>query len=143
VRPPWSDEASVLERCTRCGDCVSACPEDILTLGSGGFPEVDFHAGSGECSFCGACAQSCDAGVFDLSRRPAWQVLASVAGKRCLAESGIHCEACRDACGERAIRFRPRLGAPPAPDLDPAACTGCGACVAVCPGQAITVLPHG
>lgn len=137
LRPPWTDDHRVLDACTRCGDCLRVCPENILIAGDGGFPEVDFNAGSGECSFCGDCARACPAAVFDTARVPAWSVRAVISERRCLAAAGIHCEACRDACAETAVRFRPRLGGPPRPELDTDRCTGCGACAAPCPSDAI------
>lgn len=60
-------------------------------------------------------------------------------GGDCLARAGIHCRSCGDACPEAAIRFRPRLGAPPLPEVGPARCTGCGACVEVCPAGAVSL----
>jgi len=59
----------------------------------------------------------------------------------CLARAGITCMACRDACPEAAIAMRPRIGGPFLPVLDEDICTGCGACVAPCPGQAISLAP--
>jgi ferredoxin-type protein NapF len=55
----------------------------------------------------------------------------------CLAEAGIVCRSCGDACAAAAIRFRPRIGLPPQAVVNEAACTGCGDCVAACPGEAI------
>jgi ferredoxin-type protein NapF len=60
----------------------------------------------------------------------------------CLAHVGVVCEACGDACPERAIRFSLRHGGPPLPSLDEDRCTGCGACVPICPIGAIS-LPEG
>jgi ferredoxin-type protein NapF len=57
----------------------------------------------------------------------------------CLAEAGIVCRSCGDACGTSAIHFRPRIGLPPQAIVNEAACTGCGECVAVCPGAAIAL----
>jgi len=140
LRPPWTDEFAVVDNCTRCGKCIVACPEQILVTVDGGFPGVDFSRGSGVCTFCGDCASSCGEGVFDLSRDPAWPLKAVVDEAACLAEKGVHCECCRDICDAGALMFRPRLGAPPAPALAMDSCTGCGACIAVCPEGAISVI---
>lgn len=133
-RPPWTS-LDLTERCTRCNACVDACPEQVLRRGDGGFPELDLrHSG---CTLCGDCANACDAGVFDLQRR-AFPWHAEI-GERCLAQAGIHCRSCEESCEARAIRFRPQLGGPAQPQLDPDACTGCGACLAPCPNQAIVL----
>jgi ferredoxin-type protein NapF len=47
---------------------------------------------------------------------------------------------CRDACPEQAIVFRPRIGGVFVPDPTEEACTGCGACIAPCPTQAILLV---
>ena len=57
----------------------------------------------------------------------------------CLAEAGIVCRSCGDACAASAIRFQPRIDCrrrpssmkPPAPDAAIAS--------AACPGEAITL----
>lgn len=131
-RPPWTDE-SFTDLCTRCGDCVRACPDNVLVIGDGGFPQVDFsHEG---CTLCGDCARVCQASVFN-TRRPAflWRAALQTA---CLASNNIDCQSCRDACEIAAIRFRPALGRVPQPTINQDSCTGCGACVAVCPHDAI------
>ncbi|MDX1633975.1 MAG: ferredoxin-type protein NapF [Marinobacter sp.] len=131
-RPPWTGD-NLTDRCSRCDDCVAACPEQILHRGDGGFPEIRFDQDG--CTLCGECAQACQADVFDLAR-PAFPWFAAI-GSDCLASNNIHCQSCQDACDTRAIRFRPALARVPQPDIDPDACTGCGACVAVCPNNAI------
>lgn len=60
-------------------------------------------------------------------------------GELCLAEAGIVCRSCGEACPDSAIGFRPRMGLPPQAIVDAAACTGCGQCVGACPGEAITI----
>jgi ferredoxin-type protein NapF len=57
----------------------------------------------------------------------------------CLAALGVHCQTCGDACPEAAIRFRPRLGLPPMPELDADLCTLCAECVKVCPADALRI----
>ena len=57
----------------------------------------------------------------------------------CLARAGVFCMSCRDACAEQAIRFRPRVGGPFLPEVIESACSGCGACIAICPTNAITL----
>ena len=136
VRPPWTDDAGFGEGCTRCGDCLAACPEAILVPGDGGFPEVDFSRGA--CTFCGDCATSCGEGLFDRSTRPAWRHVA-VIGDACLARRGVVCQSCKDACDEPAITLAYGSGRAPMPEIDAAACTGCGACIAVCPADAIAM----
>lgn len=144
LRPPWTEEDDLAERCTRCGDCLSACPEQVLVAGEGGFPCFDPGSGSGACTFCGACAEACPEGLFGaVSERP-WDQQAAVSPEHCLAAAGIHCETCRDACPEQAVRFTPRVGGPPRPEIRSDTCNGCGACVGACPADAISLQrPHG
>lgn len=138
LRPPWAlAEEEFLARCSRCGDCQRACPAGILVGGAGGFPTVDFsHA---ECSFCGDCLTACTPGALRRAPgQPAWDHRARI-GADCLAQRGVECRICGEACGVSAIRFRPRVGGVALPQLDDAACTGCGACLAPCPTQAIAM----
>ncbi len=137
VRPPWARLTRFTDLCTRCDKCREACPESIVTRGDGGFPEVDFRLG--ECSFCHACAEVCPVdGLFAPSQLPPWTIQARV-GDGCLTRAGVYCESCRDNCAPRAIHFELALRSVPRPRIDPAACTGCGGCVASCPGGAISI----
>jgi ferredoxin-type protein NapF len=63
----------------------------------------------------------------------------AVIGDECLAEAGIVCRSCGDACPAFAISFRPRIGLPPQAIVNEAACTGCSECIAACPGSTITL----
>jgi ferredoxin-type protein NapF len=131
LRPPWSREASIMEACTGCGECVPACPQDIISL-TGGHPVITF---SSECTLCGACADVCPEPVFDRTRM-AFPHVARI-GEACFAARGIVCQSCGDVCPETAIRFAMRLGGPALPELKADRCTGCGACIAACPADAI------
>ena len=135
LRPPWAVAGPAFAAaCSRCDDCIQACPEAVLVRGSDGLPRFDALAG--ECTFCAACVDACGTGALDASLSPPWQLRAQV-GEACLPGHGVVCSSCREICPESAIRIPP--GARGAAHIDPAACTGCGACVAICPGDAITL----
>jgi len=138
IRPPWAlAEEAFIDRCTRCDDCLKACPQGILIAGEGGYPTVDFSRG--ECTFCGDCVSACR--PLALLRREGdapWQ-LKAVINDQCLPQHGVECRSCGDFCDANAIRFSPRLGGPPLAEIDPDRCTGCGACLAPCPGKAISI----
>lgn len=142
LRPPWAlPEADFIETCTACGECIRACPEKILGV-LRGLPVVNFD--KGECTFCAACVDTCRPGALTRAgesegARP-WTLRAEV-GERCLAYQNVLCRTCLESCGERAIRFEPRLGGAALPEIIVAACTGCGACFAPCPVHAITIVP--
>lgn len=135
-RPPWSvPEALFLDRCTRCGECVKVCPTGVLRTARGGYPEAGFSEAG--CTLCGDCTWACTTGAIgrDVSRRP-WPSGIAI-GEGCLAAQGVECRVCGEACDAAAIRFRPRLGGVPLPEVDDGRCSGCGACVPPCPVTAI------
>lgn len=137
-RPPWAlPEDDFIKACTRCLDCVPVCPTQIIVVVRG-FPEVDFTLG--QCTFCGNCATLCKDGALPRADKKAvpWSIKARIAAT-CLAQQDVECRACGDPCEADAIRFSPRAGGPPLPEVDAALCTGCGACVAPCPVTAITL----
>ena len=69
---------------------------------------------------------------------PPWELRASV-HEGCLPAHGVVCASCREACPESAIRV-PVGGRGPAV-VDAARCSGCGACVGICPVGAIGLAP--
>ena len=140
LRPPWTDEQLLIATCTRCEDCVSSCPENVLVTGDGGYPAFDPKQGYGMCTFCGDCAKACDQGSFDTARDPAWTLRAEIASAVCLAEAAIHCETCRDSCDQSAIDKIFRIGKPPRLQISVETCNGCGACMSVCPADAVRLV---
>jgi len=137
TRPPWSiAEAAFQHTCTRCGDCINACPEHILEPESKhGFPVVNFSLGA--CTFCRACLDACSQKALVASNTP-WQCVPHI-DTACLANNQVICTTCAEACNETAIAFPPLLGAVSLPQIDVHQCTGCGACVRTCPTEAIGV----
>lgn len=145
LRPPWAkDERAFTDACTACGACLAACPNNIITLGHAGYPIVDFLRGG--CTFCGACAEACEAGSFLPAARAVgtrtalapWPLKAAISAA-CVERKGVTCRMCEEHCETLAILFRPKQGGGSTPAVAPADCTGCGACVAACPVQAISI----
>jgi len=140
IRPPWAlPEAAFTAQCTRCDDCVTACPDSLIARGSGGYPEIDFRRGA--CTFCRKCVDACRAAALQAEAAGSftgWSHRA-VISTGCLSAQGVVCRACGDHCQARAIRFRLATAGRSFAQLDLARCTGCGACVAVCPAGAMTM----
>lgn len=141
VRPPGAiDERAFRETCTGCGDCVRACPENaILPAPQGLFPDF---AGTPviiprrrACVMCDPihCAVACPSGALvDVAREAMRIGTARVMPALCFAHQGQDCDTCHAVCPERgkAIVIRRRM-----PEVNPAACTGCGLCEYACPAH--------
>ncbi|MCW8884867.1 MAG: ferredoxin-type protein NapF [Motiliproteus sp.] len=137
LRPPWSVEEDLFTQdCSRCHECIKACPENILEAGSGGFPEVNFQ--QGECSFCTDCAAVCEAPVFRSVQERPWSQLATIS-ESCITHKQVVCRSCGENCEPEAIQFKLTAGQVAVPTIDIDLCTGCGACLAVCPVQAVSI----
>lgn len=138
IRPPWAmAEPGFVEACSRCNDCISACLEKILETGRGGFPQVNFF--KGECSFCGDCAAKCKSGALNRRTDEVPWSFKSIIASSCLAQKQVVCRTCGEVCPVGAIRFNLSIGAVARPEVDPEACTGCGACYGPCPVSAVTI----
>ncbi len=141
IRPPWAlGEDLFTERCSRCHQCIRACPEKIIVKGRGGFPEINFALG--ECTFCRKCVEQCaDGALSDPGHEtPPWAVKAQL-GAGCLTYQGVVCLSCKEQCDARAITMQHQAGAVAVPQIDQTLCTGCGACYQPCPVHAITLKP--
>jgi len=138
VRPPWTGSAQHFsDRCTRCDNCITACPEKILIQGDGGFPEVDFRLG--ECTFCTECASVCDEDVFQsspLEAEDAWTIVAGIL-PACLSLNAVLCRSCAEHCPADAISIRLHTGGISEPLINLDDCIGCGACLYVCPKDSV------
>ncbi|KLN63682.1 MULTISPECIES: ferredoxin-type protein NapF [Vibrio] len=137
IRLPWLINSNTFtDMCTRCGKCSEVCETNIIIKGDGGFPQVDFA--QGECTFCYQCADVCPEPLFKDEIAPPWNAKASIEGS-CLAKQNVECRSCGDMCDTMAIKFRLEIGKVAQPKLELDECTGCGACVAVCPTSSINV----
>lgn len=139
LRPPWAvPEPRFVDLCTRCNDCADECPQGLIRVGPGGYPVIDFERGG--CNFCGECVGVCAHGALSERvqgvKQAPWRRAAQVQDQ-CLSLHGVLCRVCGERCELRAIRFRPALGGRSQPEIDTAACNGCGACYTDCPTHAI------
>lgn len=154
-RPPWAlTESLFLDQCSRCHQCVSSCEEDIIIIGDGRFPEVDFQRG--ECTFCERCVEACQQQAGEKDCQPALSIQQEnqpfyfeiKIDDSCLAKQKTHCQSCKDVCDSRAISMPwPSLTSDnslsiPAiqtPVIAIDNCNSCGACISTCPSQSISI----
>ncbi|WP_236621280.1 4Fe-4S dicluster domain-containing protein [Rhodopirellula sallentina] len=144
-RPPGAiDEFQFLSGCTRCGDCITACPHDAIVkapdrLGDvAGTPIIE--ADHSACMMCEdfPCIASCEPGVLIDSISPIMGT-ARITEHLCLAHHSTLCTVCSERCPvEGAIVVT--QGKPTVNEND---CTGCGVCRYVCPApeNAILLMP--
>lgn len=137
IRLPWlKNDLVFTDSCTRCGECEKACPEQIIKQGDGGFPFIDFSIA--ECSFCQECVKSCKEDLFDLTKESAWEHKATVKDT-CLNNQSVYCRSCAESCETEALEFNFTTTTMVTPNVVAEDCTGCGACVSICPSQAIEI----
>jgi MauM/NapG family ferredoxin protein len=140
LRPPGAlPEVAFLAACTRCGDCITACPpfalRKVTTSGglAAGTPFIDPAIQA--CVACPEmpCARACPTEALTLP--PAgWTgyrlAAVELVPERCVTFSGTACRACADACpvGTRALA----MDGDGHPVLKAEGCVGCGCCVRAC-----------
>ncbi len=162
LRPPAAiAEKAFVEACTRCGDCVSACPhnslilatvDDVLAIGTPYFiPSIN------PCQMCPdvPCVNHCPTNALDASLLQTDSVtvidmvvdfkaspmgMARIDEASCLAFFNVHCDACYRACPlqDQAISMEilsEDLQEQPQilkPKIHSTLCTGCGICEHAC-----------
>lgn len=138
--PPWALPEPVFSNlCNGCGECVTACGQEIITFSSRKRPRLDFNQQG--CTFCGDCADVCEPGALQRSTETDHQPLQILAAidNNCMSKRGTYCVRCIEECEHRAIIAKPlprgRFDLWVEADL----CTGCGFCVSGCPVDSISL----
>jgi ferredoxin-type protein NapG len=160
LRPPGAlAESDFNATCIKCGQCVNACPPDILRLAPAGgdlpIGMPSFTPRSGACVMCPdiPCVQACPTGALNPQLKDINQArmgLAVIDIENCLSWKGLRCEICHRECPLKgkaiSLETHPRQISKHAmfvPLVHSDACTGCGICEQACPTEvsAIRILP--
>lgn len=145
LRPPGAiDEPLFLDGCTRCDECVRACPHDAIVHApdrlreAAGTPIID--PDRQPCLMCEdfPCIAACEPQVLS-PRIPKAMGTAKITRHLCLAHHGTTCTVCSERCVvPGAIDVIDGK-----PTVNETTCTGCGVCRYVCPApeNAILLMP--
>ena len=140
VRPPGAQpELAFVTSCTRCGECVSACPVGaVLVVGTdgglaAGTPYLDLRRQP--CIGCATmpCARACPTDALAVPPDGWAGVRLStieLVPERCVTFAGTPCGVCAEACpvGDTALAIDENGH----PVLKAEGCIGCGVCVRAC-----------
>lgn len=158
VLPPGADSSrDFLAECNRCGRCIQACPQHVVTptplskgITSCGTPELVFDLGY--CDFCMKCVDACPTGALAYGRSSERDIgVAVVLKEACIAWNWSGCTVCHDECPVEGAIALDDLARP---SVQEDLCTGCGKCELVCPAaslraydaavadKGIVVMPH-
>ncbi len=153
IRPPAALEVSEFHStCIRCGNCMKACPTDIIQpvmqardMMSLLTPKVSFAAGYclPECNTCGAVCPSGAIQYFDQKDKKSLVMgSARIDIKNCLLTEHKECDRCQFYCDYEAITIQASdVDLNAWPHVDSKRCVGCGACVVACPVNVVTIVP--
>jgi ferredoxin len=137
----WRESVKLLydrDKCNGCAICIQACPKEAINLNPvgasirGEIEEAPVTIDLEKCVVCGLCAALCPEealGVDITAESIEFEGEISVDVDKC--PKG--CNTCEEVCREDAIKIDEKV------ELDEKKCTYCGACVIVCPSEAITL----
>lgn len=142
VRPPYAlTELDFLLACSRCGDCISACPHEVifpLKAGLGadvaGTPALDLTRKA--CQLCAdwPCVSACETGALQITTTDEGNALlprlaiAGIDETSCLPYKGPECGACEGSCPvEGALIWSDYR-----PVINTELCVGCAQCRHAC-----------
>ncbi|CAM4443564.1 4Fe-4S binding protein [Vibrio agarivorans] len=129
ARPPKAvDEVLFQQVCNGCGECATACPEQVIVL-EHDLAQLNFDYGY--CSQCGNCSSVCPTGALhgiqtDVQMRPMFRT-------SCQNAIVGDCQLCQQLCPTRAVTIENFE----LPTFDSSKCDGCGRCGQGCPFSAI------
>jgi ferredoxin-type protein NapF len=151
MRPPGAlPEDRFKVTCARCGNCMAACPTQILNADresdfSGLFTPVITFDKSYCLPECVRCGSVCPSGaITPFSRRKKAELrigLARLAFDKCLLVQNTECDRCKFYCEFDAIKIvtdDDRVYAQPV--ISQEKCVGCGACKIACPADALDIV---
>ena len=142
VRPPGAvDEATFLQRCTKCEDCMALCPHGAIGMldrgPAKGTPAMNVN--QAPCHLCEdlPCVAACETGaLLPMGLDTVFFGLARIVESKCFVFMGPECGACVPVCPVKAMKTVAGK-----PVVDEEVCNGCGLCKAACPvfGSAIVI----
>ena len=159
LRPPGADLEKINALCARCGNCMRACPYQLIQpdIGDSGIdglltpvmwlrsrnPDQEQYCFQD----CVRCTQVCPTGALrplTVEQKHNSAIgTAEIDRKKCVAwENKEYCAVCDEYCPYKAIKLE-KHGDVMCPVVDLSKCRGCGACESACPADpiAITVKP--
>lgn len=151
ARPPGAlkDPKKFNKACTKCGDCIVACPYGVLfQMGPASGPLLDPNLNA--CRLCPdmPCIDSCETGALKKLRKKQNPRLGVAVVSESLCRNhesrkprlapGQKSQTCKICVRECPVKGAISLGKDRLPDIAKS-CTGCGQCVHVCPNHAIRV----
>ena len=146
MTPPPGAVPDFAALCTKCDDCVAACPAWAIRKAEDHEPQAGYpllEPNTTACALCDdplPCIEVCEPGaLLPIPRESVRLGLALLDLALCVVPSGETCSFCVDHCpvAEQAIRM-----SEDGPVISEEGCTGCGLCVPVCPTDALEIIPH-
>lgn len=120
-RPPFAAEEHLfLAACNGCGECVQACPYNLIQIQQQkAVLELDYMS----CNLCGKCAISCSTNALNLAFKKDTELRPDFSSE-CLVKQNQSCTVCQQKCPQQAISDKLVV--------NHQLCNGCGECKISC-----------